>query len=205
MKNLNFILILAILFIQTTTTYAISRTWGSISFERGTSLNSVDFTEYDSKFSGDTLLNNQSVSLKYGYRFEQDFIPPMEPKLVYSYTKIDKPGQFYYTCEYGLGGELTIGAGQFINVSFGGIYCGQGASTAIIYNSSSPADNPYPSTLARTYGILGLTFPGRTHEFTIGYHLTNDQLRFSGTENEGPKIIQTQMYMLQYQTQMTLF
>ena len=205
MKNLSLVFCSFIFLLQVNTTYAISRTWGSISVERGTSLNSVDFSEYDSDFSGDTLLNNQSISLKYGYRIEQDYIPPMEPKFVLNYTKIDKPGQFYFVCEYGLGGEFTVGAGQFINVSVGTVYCGQGASTAIIYNSTSPTDNPYPSTLLRTYGILGLTFPGRTHEFMIGYHLTNDQLRFTGIDGEGPKIIQTQMYMLQYNTQMTLF
>ena len=94
---------------------------------------------------------------------------------------------------------------EFINVSIGGVHCGQGASTAIIYNSTSPTDNPHSSTLTRTYGILGLSFPGRTYEFSIGYHLTNDQLRFSGTDDNGPNIIQTQMYMLQYHTQIKLF
>ena len=205
MKQFQIILFLFFVSSQTSIVYALGKTWGSISFERGTSLNSVDFSEYDSKFSGNTSLNNQSINLKYGYRFEQDFIPPMEPKIVYSYTKIEKPGQFYYLCEYGLGGELTVGAGQFINLSLGTTYCGQGASTAIIYNSTSPEDNPYPSTLTRIYGVLGLSFHGRTHGYSIGYHLTNDQLRFEGTDYEGPKIIQSQMYMIQYHTQMRLF
>ena len=155
MKNLFSILILLILF---SNSICVARSYESFSFEKGNSASSIDFSEFDTTFSGEKKLSNWGLNYKRGWRSVAEFWPPVEAKFLFSMIRIEKPGQFFYECLPGFGGEFTAGAGQFLNISLGSVYCAQSFSTAIILNTTEPTENPYTSTLLRNYVTFGVSF-----------------------------------------------
>ena len=161
----------------------------SFSAEIGATAESIDFTTYDSKFSGEENLSNLAVAAKIGWRNDSAPWPPFEGRLGVAALRIEKNSQFFYQCAPGVLGEFILGAGEFLNVGFGGVYCNQSFSTAIVMNTSEPTKNPYPSSLARIYGIAGVTFEGSRSALSFAMKTTNDRLQLTGTDGNGPSII----------------
>ena len=183
------ILLIFTLLILALTPVSAAQEYESFSFEKGNSASSIDFSEFDTTFSGDEKLSNWGLNYKRGWRSVKEFWPPVEAKLLATTIRIEKPGQFFYECLPGFGGEFTAGAGQFLNVSLGSVYCAQSFSNAIILNTTEPTENPYTSTLLRNYIVLGVSFEGQKWGLTFGYKTTNDQLNLEKSDLDGPNII----------------